>query len=181
MDSEHAEVQTAGGTAVIPRSDPPWPWGAQERQRAGRQPEPAGHYHSTKTRRHYTNPKADIPTAPLSFGFVFCYLLLFSDYFPLLPVSPVHPHCLTLFNFQIFPICVSNMSASLVFGSFIRDQLQMLAALCINVSSNNYKCMYVNEFTDPCRTITATLLSESRKFWVILCKTTQIFFFLRLY
>lgn len=144
--------------AVIPHSDPPV--GTQERQswetaRASRplsQPP-----HSTKTRRHYTNPKADIPTARLSFGFCVWYLLLFSDYFPILPVSPVHPHCLPLFNFQIVPICVSNMSASLGFGGFIRDQLQMLAALCISVSSNNYKCMYVNEFTDPCRTVTATL------------------------
>lgn len=139
--------------------------GAQERQRAGRQPEPAGHYHSLCTAQRQDaitqTPRLTSPALPSPLVFVFCRLLLFSDCFPVLPVSLVH--CLPLFNFQLFPICASNMSASVDFASFIRDQLHVLAALCINVSSNNYKCTYVNEFPDPCRSVTASLLSESRK------------------
>lgn len=65
--------------AGIPHSDPPV--GAQEKQswepaRASRplsQPP-----YSTKTSRHYTNPKADTPLLLSPLVFVFSYLLLFS-------------------------------------------------------------------------------------------------------
>lgn len=139
--------------------------GAQERQRAGRQPEPAGHYHSLHTeQRQDAITRTPWLTSPLLlsplffFFFVFCSLLLFSDSFPILPVSPVHPHCQLLFNFQILPICVSKRRLRRCFFVALSEiSCKMLAALCINVSSNNYKCMYVNEFTAPCRTVTATL------------------------
>lgn len=100
-----------------------------------------------------TNPEADVPSlliSPLVPLFVICS---FSHTITPLSQSPQFTLIFCLIStFQICPIGVSSTSGVWWLYYDGSDLLLMLAGLCIEVSRNNYKCGYVNEFTGPCRT-----------------------------
>lgn len=139
-------LRQPGGAAAIAHSDPPV--GAQERRRAGRQPEPAGHYHSLHTeQRQDAITRTPWLTSPLLLSplvFFLCFVICSSSQtlFPFSQSAQFTP-IVRRFSFsKSAQICVSKRRLRRCFLVALSEiSCKMLAALCINVSSNNYKCM----------------------------------------